>query len=47
MSATEAPILDVFQQYSRLYKMRNRQGGQLDPALQEEWNEVTFTLDSI
>ena len=47
MSATQSHIVDVFQQYTRLYKMRNETGGALSPELQKEWVEVTFTLDSI
>ena len=47
MSATQSHIVDVFQQYTRLYKMRNETGGALTPELQKEWVEVTFTLDSI
>jgi len=47
MSATQSHIVDVFQQYTRLYKIRNETGGQLSPDLQKEWVEVTFTLDSI
>jgi len=47
MSATQSHIVDVFQQYTRLYKMRNENGGALSPELQKEWVEVTFTLDSI
>lgn len=47
MSATQSHIVDVFQQYTRLYKLRNETGGRLSPELQKEWVEVTFTLDSI
>jgi uncharacterized protein (TIGR02266 family) len=47
MSATQSHIVDVFQQYTRLYKIRNETGGHLSPELQKEWVEVTFTLDSI
>lgn len=47
MPALRAHIYDVFQQYSRLYKLRNEAGGQLSEELQKEWVEVTFTLDSI
>lgn len=47
MPALESHIYDIFQQYSRLYRMRNDAGGQLSPELQKEWVEVTFTLDSI
>ena len=47
MSATQSHIVDVFQQYTRLYKIRNETGGRLSPELQKEWVEVTFTLDSI
>lgn len=47
MPALESHIYDIFQQYSRLYRMRNEAGGQLSPELQKEWIEVTFTLDSI
>ena len=47
MSATQSHIVDVFQQYTRLYKIRNDTGGRLSPELHKEWVEVTFTLDSI
>lgn len=47
MSALQSHIVDVFQQYSRLYKIRNETNGDLSPELQREWTEVTFTLDSI
>jgi uncharacterized protein (TIGR02266 family) len=47
MTALQSHIMDVFQQYSRLYKLRNETGGSLSPELQKEWVEVTFTLDSI
>jgi len=47
MSATQSHIVDVFQQYTRLYKIRNETGGRLSPELHKEWVEVTFTLDSI
>ena len=47
MSATQSHIVDVCQQYTRLYKIRNETGGRLSPELQKEWVEVTFTLDSI
>ncbi len=47
MTATQSHIVDVFQQYTRLYKIRNETGGRLSPELQKEWVEVTFTLDSI
>jgi uncharacterized protein (TIGR02266 family) len=47
MSATQSHIVDVFQQYTRLYQIRNETGGRLSPELQREWVEVTFTLDSI
>jgi uncharacterized protein (TIGR02266 family) len=47
MTTLQSHIIDVFQQYSRLYKIRNETGGRLDDHLQKEWVEVTFTLDSI
>jgi uncharacterized protein (TIGR02266 family) len=47
MTSTQSHIADVFQQYTRLYKIRNETGGRLSPELQKEWVEVTFTLDSI
>jgi len=47
MPALESHIYDVFQQYSRLYELRNEGGGELSADLQKEWIEVTFTLDSI
>ena len=47
MPALQAHIYDIFQQYSRLYQIRNDAGGQLDPDQQKEWVEVTFTLDRI
>ncbi|HSF20382.1 MAG TPA: PilZ domain-containing protein [Vicinamibacteria bacterium] len=47
MPAVQAHIVDVFQQYSRLYELRNRSGGQLSPEFHKEWVEVTFTLESI
>ena len=47
MPAAQAHIYDIFQQYSRLYQLRNRVDGQLTSEQQKEWVEVTFTLDSI
>ncbi len=47
MPAVQAHIYDIFQQYSRLYQLRNRVDGQLTSKQQKEWVEVTFTLDSI
>jgi len=47
MTALQSHIVDVFQQYSRLYQIRNETGGNLSPELQKEWVEVTFTLESI
>ena len=47
MPAVQAHIYDIFQQYSRLYQLRNSVDGQLTPKQQKEWVEVTFTLDSI
>jgi uncharacterized protein (TIGR02266 family) len=47
MHSQSAHIVDVFQQYTRLYKLRNETGGRLSDELQKEWVEVTFTLDSI
>jgi len=47
MEVLQSHIYDIFQQYSRLYKVRNSHNGQLDPEQQKEWVEVTFTLDSI
>ena len=47
MQALQSHIYDIFQQYSRLYRLRNEKNGQLDPEQQKEWVEVTFTLDSI
>jgi uncharacterized protein (TIGR02266 family) len=47
MSATQSHIVDVFQQYTRLYQIRNETGGRLSPDQHKEWVEVTFTLDSI
>ena len=47
MPSLNAHIFDVFQQYSRLYQMKNEGGGKLSPELEKEWVEVTFTLESI
>jgi uncharacterized protein (TIGR02266 family) len=47
MTALQSHVLEVFQEYSRLYRLRNETGGTLNPELQKEWIEVTFTLDSI
>lgn len=47
MPTLQAHVFDIFQQYSRLYEMRNRSGGRLSPEYQKEWIEVTFTLESI
>jgi len=47
MPAVQAHIYEIFQQYSRLYQLRNSVDGQLTPQQQREWVEVTFTLDSI
>lgn len=42
-----SPVIDVFKEYERLYKIRNHRGGELDSNLEKEWSEITFTLDSI
>ena len=47
MSTASIPIVQVFRQYSTLFQLRNLHGGQLEPKLEREWKEVTFTLDSI
>ena len=47
MATTSVPFVQVFKQYSTLFQMRNLQGGELDPKLQKEWQQVIFTLDSI
>lgn len=41
------PVVDVFRQYSKLYALRNNNGGVLEPSQETEWNELRFTLDSI
>ena len=47
MSSPSIPIAQVFRQYSTLFHLRNLHGGQLEPKLEREWQEVTFTLESI
>lgn len=47
MSLASIPIAQVFRQYSTLFQLRNLHGGQLEPKLEKEWQEVTFTLESI
>ena len=47
MPTVQSHIYDIFQQYSRLYQLRNQGDGQITPDQQKEWVEVTFTLDSI
>ncbi|HEX9724541.1 MAG TPA: PilZ domain-containing protein [Vicinamibacteria bacterium] len=47
MSAGAIPIVQVFRQYSTLFQLKNLHGGQLDPKLEQEWQELTFTLESI
>ncbi len=47
MATTSVPIVQVFKQYSTLFQMRNLQGGELDPRLEKEWQQIVFTLDSI
>jgi len=47
MSTASLPIVQVFRQYSTLFQLRNLHGGQLEPKLEREWKEVTFTLESI
>lgn len=47
MSTASLPIVQVFRQYSTLFQLRNLHGGQLEPKLEREWQEVTFTLESI
>ena len=41
-----SPVVDVFRQYVDLYQLRNR-GADLDPKLEKEWKEISFTMDSI
>ena len=43
----QSPVIDVFREYERLYKIRNDRAGELDSDLEREWSEITFTLDSI
>lgn len=40
-------VVDVFRQYAKLYKLRNSRRGDLDPGLEKDWQEVSFTLESI
>jgi uncharacterized protein (TIGR02266 family) len=40
-------VVDVFRQYAKLYKLRNSRSGDLDPTMEKDWQEVTFTLESI
>ena len=47
MATTSVPIVQVFKQYSTLFQMRNLQGGELDPSLEKEWQQIVFTLESI
>ena len=46
MATTSVPIVQVFKEYSTLFRMRNLQGGELDPKLEKEWQQVVFTLDA-
>lgn len=47
MSATKAPIVDVFKEFARLHELRTSQRDELSPELEAEWNEVRFTVESI
>lgn len=47
MPTLQAHVFEIFQQYSKLYELRNRSGGRLSPEYHKEWVEVTFTLESI
>lgn len=47
MSSISPPIVQMFRQYSTLFQLRNLHGGQLEPKLEREWREITFTLESI
>jgi uncharacterized protein (TIGR02266 family) len=40
-------VVDIFRQYAKLYKLRNNLSGGLDPTLEKDWQEVSFTLESI
>jgi uncharacterized protein (TIGR02266 family) len=40
-------VVDVFRQYAELYKLRNSLNGALDPTQEKDWQEVSFTLESI
>jgi uncharacterized protein (TIGR02266 family) len=40
-------VVDVFRQYAKLYSLRNGNGGNLDAHQEKEWQEISFTLDSI
>lgn len=40
-------VIDVFRQYAKLYSLRNGSGGDLDSHQEKEWQEISFTLDSI
>ena len=46
-SAGSTPIVQVFRQYSTLFQLKNLHGGRLEPRLEQEWQELTFTLESI
>jgi uncharacterized protein (TIGR02266 family) len=45
--ASSTQVVDVFRQYAKLYRLRNNSNGDLDPGLEKDWREVSFTLESI
>ena len=40
-------MIDTFQEYARLYQLRNQMGGKLDPEQEARWRQVSANLEAI
>ncbi len=47
MHPTCTPMVALLRDYLRLYQLRNLGHGRLEPRLENEWKEVSFTIDSV
>lgn len=47
MNPTCTPMVALLRDYLRLYQLRNLGHGRLEPRLENEWKELSFTVDSV
>lgn len=47
MNPTCTPMVALLRDYLRLYHLRNLGHGRLEPQLENEWKELSFTVDSV